>query len=176
MTKLRATRLVYLAMLTIGGVLLAVPATAQTIAKTDPLIAEFYQLITGKWTRISDNAGIAITEEQVKIAAIQCYSVRELNAETAAGISSISRSLSQKLSRLIVYQKLDKGLRRVDFGARVSLLLPSVKTGSITASRKNFEIANDTVKIPVSFARLKQGGNYVAVMIEGKALYLKCVR
>ncbi len=162
--------------LLVSLLLLAAPSTvfAQTETQPSRIANAFYQLINGKWAQVSKNAHNAITDTQINIAALQCHAARKIKTDKATNISSISNSISQKLSRIVIYQKLQTGLNRIELGTRLAILLPKLNTGNIRGGNKGFEISNETVKITISFARFKQGNKSVPVMIEGKALYLKC--
>ncbi len=154
--------------------LTAFPSSPLAQTESGETIAQFHEAITGKWARISKNAGQSFHENQVKAAAIQCHSIRKLNVVNVTRLSNVSKSVSRQLSRLIVYQKPDKGLKRIDFGTRTEILLPELKYTKLSSGRNRFDISNDRAKISITFARLKQGGKYAPVMVEGKALYLKC--
>ncbi len=147
---------------------------AQTTAQPSPKVVAFHQLVSGKWAKITDNVGLAMTDEQLKIAALQCHSAKKISAAKATDITSISKSVSQQFSRLLVYQKLKIGLRRIDFKTRKSLLFPKLKLGKIRGGKDGFEISNARIKITLAFAKIKQNSKSWPVMIEGKALYLKC--
>lgn len=147
---------------------------AQTTTQPSPKIAAFYNLVSGKWAKISDNVGLALTNDQLKIAALQCHSTKNISATKATNISSISKSLSQQLSNVLIYQKLETGLSRIDFKMRKSLLFPKLKLGKIKGGKDGFEISNTRIKITIAFAKIKQNNKSWPVMIEGKALYLKC--
>jgi len=148
--------------------------TKRTATTPNPKVEDFYQLVTGKWTKITDTARLSMTLEQLNIAALQCHATKSLDITKATNITSISKRVSQQLSKVLVYQKLDKGLKRIDFKSRQSLLLPGLKIGKIRNGRDGFEISNTKVKVTISFGRIKQGNKSVPVMIEGNALYLKC--
>ncbi len=147
---------------------------AQTKPQPNPKVAAFHQLVSGKWAKISDNVGLAMTNDQLRIAALQCHSAKNISAAKATNITSISKSISQQLSKVLIYQKLKTGLRRIDFKTRKSLLFPKLKTGKISSRKDGFEISNARVKITIAFAKIKQNNKSWPVMIEGKALYLKC--
>lgn len=147
---------------------------AQTATQPNPKIVAFHQLVSGKWAKITDNAGLAMSNKQLKIAALQCHSAKIIDAAKATSITSISKSVSQQFSNLLIYQKLKTGLHRIDFKTRKSLLLPKLKLGKISGGKDGFEISNTRIKITIAFAKIKQNNKSWPVMIEGKALYLKC--
>ena len=147
---------------------------AQTTTQPNPKVAAFYQLVSGKWAKITDNTGLSMSNEQLKIAALQCHSAKNVDAAKATSITSISKSVSQKLSKILIYQKLKSGLRRIDFKTQKSLLFPNLKIGKIRGGKDGFEISNTRIKITITFAKIKQNNKSWPVMIEGKALYLKC--
>jgi len=149
-------------------------AMAQTSDKTSPKGLAFYQLVSGKWAKITNDARLSMTTTQLNIAVLQCNSTKALNAATASSTTRISKTVSQKLSRILIYQNKQAGLNRLDFGTGQFLVLPNLKIGKISARKDGFEISNSKVKITITFGRLQQGNNSVPVMIEGKALYLKC--
>ncbi len=154
--------------------LTAFPSSPMAQTESEETIAQFHKAITGKWSRISKNAGQSFLEKHVKVAAIQCHSVKELNAANVTKLSNVSKTISQQLSRLIVYQKPEKGLKRIDFGTRTEISLPELKYTKLSSGKNRFDISNDQVNIAIVFARLKHGGKYAPVMVEGRALYLKC--
>ena len=147
---------------------------AQTTAQPSPKVAAFYQLVSGKWAKITGDAGLSMTGDQFKIAALQCHSAKSLDAAKASSISSISKTVSQQLSKILIYQKLETGLRRIDFRSRQSRLFPKLKLGKIKGGKDGFEISNSREKITIAFARIKQNNRTWPIMIESKALYLKC--
>ena len=147
---------------------------AQTSKQPNPKIVAFYQLISGKWAKITDNAVLSMSSEQLKIAALQCHSAKNISSTKATNITSISKSVSQQLSKVLIYQKLKTGLRRVDFKSRQSLLFPKLKLGKIRGGKDGFEISNTRIKFTIAFAKIKQNNKSWPVMIEDKALYLKC--
>ena len=147
---------------------------AQTTAQPSPKVVAFYQLVSGKWAKITDNVGLSMSNEQLKIAALQCRSAKNISAAKATSVTSISKSVSQQLSNVLIYRKLKTGLRRIDFKTRKSLLFPKLKLGKIRGGKDGFEISNTRTKITIAFAKIKQNNKSWPVMIEGKALYLKC--
>ena len=162
-----------LAFLLSVGADFSTPVMAQTPSADEA--AAFYSQLSGKWTRISTNAAAGLVKQQVAIAALQCRAARKIDPVKASKATGISTSISQRLSKLIIYQKLDTGLKRIDFGARAAITFTGLKTGTIRGGRKGYEISNRKGKITIAFGKLKKG-NYrsTPVMIEGKALYLKC--
>lgn len=148
--------------------------TAQSKSQPNPMVTAFYQLVSGKWAKITDNARLSMTDDQLSIAALQCHSAKNLDVAKATSISSISNSVSQQLSKILIYQNLKTGLRRIDFKSRQSRLFPKLKLGKIKGGKDGFEISNDRIKITITFAKIKQNNKSWPVMIEGKALYLKC--
>lgn len=142
--------------------------------KASPKAKAFFLLVSGKWAKITDDARLSMTNSQLSIAAIQCHSTKKLNITTATNITSISGAVSQKLSKILIYKKLDNGLQRIDFKTRKSILFPKLKIGKIRNGQDGFEISNTKVKITLSFGKIKQGNKSIPVMIEGKALFLKC--
>ncbi len=142
--------------------------------KIDPTTKAFYELVVGPWAQISRNAGVAVAKEQLTLAALQCHAARNINTATASTVSSISKSVSQKYSRIIIYQKLKTGLNRIDLGTRSAVLFPKLKTGKIRGGKPGFELSNDKGKVTLAFAKLRQNNRTAPVMIEGNALYLKC--
>jgi len=149
-------------------------ASAQTSDKASPKGLAFYQLISGKWAKITDDARLSMTDTQLNIAALQCHSTRALVASTASNTTSISKAVSQKLSRILIYQNQQAGLQRIDFNTRQLLIFPNLKIGKIRNGKDGFEVSNAKAKVTITFGKLKQGNKSVPVMIEGKALYLKC--
>lgn len=147
---------------------------AQTVEKPSKTVAAFYELISGPWAQITRNANLSIAKDQITIAALQCRSARHIDTSSASTITSISKSVSQKYSKVIIYQKLKTGLNRVDLATRSAILFPKVRTGKIRGGKLGFEISNKRGNITIAFAKLKQGNRSVPVMIEGKALFLKC--
>lgn len=147
---------------------------AQTATQPSPKVVAFYKLVSGKWAKITDNASLSMSNDQLKFAALQCHSAKNISATKATSITSISKSVSQQLSKLLIYQKLKTGLRRIDFKTRKSLLFPKLKLGKISDQKDGFEISNTRLKITIAFARIMQNNKSWPVMIEGKALYLKC--
>ena len=147
---------------------------AQTATQPSPKIVAFYETVSGKWAKISDNFGLALSNEQLKIAALQCHSAKNISATKATDITSISKSVSQQISKVLIYQKLKTGLRRIDFKTRKSLLFPKLKIGKIRDGKDGYEISNTGMKFTIAFAKIKQNNKSWPVMIEGKALYLKC--
>ena len=139
-----------------------------------PKAKAFFQLVSGKWAKITDDARLSMTIEQLNIAALQCHATKNLDIAKATKITSISKRVSQQLSRVLVYKKLKKGLQRIDFKTRQSLLFPKLKIGKISNGRDGFELTNTKAKVTISFGKIKQGNKTIPVMIEGKALYLKC--
>ena len=158
----------------LAALVFTTPLLAQTAAQNSEKTAAFYQLVTGTWAKFSNNLAISTTNTQLQIAALQCNSVKNLNLQPTTNISSISNRVSQSLSQIILYQKLATGLSRIDFATRKSFVFPTLKIGKIKTGKDGFEISNSTAKITIAFAKLKQNNRSWPIMIEGKALYLKC--
>lgn len=154
--------------------LFAIPAEAQTTTDFTETKRAFFDLVTGKWAQIADNANLSIANTQYTIAALQCHSAKDVDAGTATEVTRIPATVSQSLSKLIVYQKRGKGLNRIDFSIPQAQLFPKIKLGPMQGGRLSFILTSPTASIRIRFTRIRQGTASYPVMLEGDVLFLKC--
>ncbi len=152
----------------------ALAAQAQSAATNSDARAQLEKQIAGKWARISKRAAGGLIEEQVSAAALQCIATKNLTVEKAAKITTLSKAVSNRLKRIIFYLPDKKGLTRIDLGARTSLKLTKFRAGKTKNGRPGYQLSNGKIKIAVTFAKLKRGNRQTPIMVEGRALYLKC--
>ncbi len=156
---------------------MAKPALAQS-SKPQLTTAQeqrlFIERLIGPWSIISSDYTLATTPAMLEKALAGCKSPQTFaNIKVQAGADT-SEPKKTDIRGNLLYYKTEKGLQRLDIEQKEVVLISQIRQREIKPGQTLYQLSSKGGSITLLLTRIGNDNGNMPVLIEEKALYLRC--